>query len=205
MSRHPHIGICALAYPGHVSRETSMALAGAEHSALSRGWRVSLDPVCIQPTDVARNSVLVWARTRECSHVLMVDADTWLEPGDDGLGVLFDELSSNDGTAIGAVCVMRGSNSVNASTYRPDATYRCDLVGAGILLIDVVALDRLCDGPWFSFTRSSDGSVVVCAEDIRFCLRVAELGGTMLATTKLRTRHGFSSEHRLEDYRVNSE
>jgi len=179
------VGMVLMSYPGPVSKGAAATLAENVATALARGWGVRIDTPSVQPVDVARNQAVRWARDAGCSHLLMQDADTWVVPGSGPVGVLMREIG--DAAAIAAVYQLRGRGVASAARLEADATYECAMVGAGLMLI---ALDHLpARGPWFKTETTADGCDVTCGEDGYFCRRIRAEGGTILATTKLQTRH----------------
>ena len=141
----------------------------------------------------ARNRTVHTARERNCTHVLFVDYDMYFPPS------AISKLLAEDKDIIGAAYNRRdedlkstavpvGMTAAPHPRELPTEPFKCECLGAGLLLIKTSVFDKF-PGPWFMFGYQSDGTLSY-GEDTYFCQRaIKEAGFDVWADPTLHVKH----------------
>jgi GT2 family glycosyltransferase len=145
----------------------------------------------------ARNILLAHAMLNECDWLLMVDSDTWVEPGSDLLRMIVE--APDDAALIGAGVRTR-SPEANLNVYRWNADQRkhesykpegmvwqryfqCDAIGGAVIAIN---LHRIGDVDFRTYYYEDGDSI---SEDLNFCKRLREKGEKIYCDPRIKTFH----------------
>jgi len=134
----------------------------------------------------ARNRIVYTARERKCTHILFVDYDMYFPP------TAISKLLAHDKDIIGAAYNFRKdppqNTAVPVEEAKEDAIYKCQALGAGLLLIKTSVFDTF-KGPWFMFGHNDKGELHY-GEDTYFCQRaINEAGLDVWADPTLQVKH----------------
>lgn len=140
----------------------------------------------------ARNEALQTAIDSGLTHLLMQDSDVFAPAG--ALGALLETCTERDATMVAAVCgLRRGTGQANVLPYQEGDIYEAELVGTGLLLINVEKLKALAyeyHGPFFARTYKDNAqSVADIGEDVFFSILVRNLGGNIWVNGRVETVH----------------
>ncbi len=133
-----------------------------------------------------RTYIVHEARRRKCTHILFVDDDMTFKPD-----TLLRLLAQNK-EIVGTKHNMRtlplhttvkfmdedgeylAPHLLSNDFKMPTELFKCHAVGTGLLLVDIEVFNKI-DMPWFEFTWSEAGFVLV-GEDIWFCRQAKKKG-----------------------------
>ena len=113
-----------------------------------------------------RNDIIKFAQKSQCSHTFFVDYDMHFSSD------TLNNLLAHNKDIIGVNCNMRGTiNNSPISVVRAekisDKLFKCQRVGAGLILIKMNVFDKI-SFPYFKFEYGSSGRIEI-GEDYYFC------------------------------------
>lgn len=147
----------------------------------------------------ARNMLVGNAMQNNAAWLLMMDSDTWIEPGYD-LVRMIEEAPSN-AALVGAAVRVGGSKKSNIYrwdalnrkhehiTLDPASTYqRVDAIGGAVIAINLKLIGE-SDFRWHYYENGSSIS-----EDLWFCRQLAQLKRAIYVDTRIKTFHNTRPE-----------
>jgi hypothetical protein len=166
-------------------RQMSAAWARSQGHAWHQHWRSCCS------IDVARNGAVAWSRKHGHDWLMMQDSDCWATGEEPALESLMRTLTDDEDAAVVAAGfrLRTGDERFSTVPWMPDDICQADQVGAGMMLIDMVALAEL-PLPWFITSLSDDGTSVTCGEDTHFSRIVRAAGHVIVADGTIPTMHG---------------
>lgn len=159
--------------------------------------------------DNARNALRGAMRFRGLDWLLMIDADTWCDPGSHLIRMIVEAHAYEACAVIGVPVVTRGvMNPINVYRYETieqadghrrvkaapipresiprGELFEVDAIGGAIMAINLKTVGDI----EFQFTRrEEDGRVIRSSEDHEFCRQVRERGLKVLADGRIRSCH----------------
>lgn len=160
-----------------------------------------INPVNLQPHDVARTRACKTAIDQGCDYIMFVDADTAVPFG--GFTKLYDELRSRQAVAACGLYYKRGypyttvwSKQVGETMSYVDAesgTFDIDAGGTGCMMIDLMWCIDNIKWPWFEMHKDPDGLTLI-TDDITFCKRIRDRGGNIIGVADVFCTHYGSRE-----------
>jgi hypothetical protein len=149
----------------------------------------------------SRNKLLADALRSQADWGLFVDADTVWEDATAVERMILDG-ERRRAAVVAAPVRLRGRGGYNARRVQapqlldlPESEFRgrlveADAVGTAFMAINLAWVrEHWPEQPWFLFHQLPGPQPTKLGEDITFCLRVRELGGTVLADGRLEPRH----------------
>lgn len=141
----------------------------------------------------ARNRCVLKAQEANATHILFIDYDMYFPPD------TIEKLLTWDKDIIGAAYNFRSDDLkstavplTSPSQVHPDTLpnepFKCECLGAGVLLINMSVFDKLSK-PWFMFGYKEDGTMLY-GEDTYFCQRaIKDAGLEVWADPTLHVKH----------------
>ena len=132
-----------------------------------------------------RSYIAIQALETKCDYLFFVDDDMVFEPD------ILNRLLKHKKEIIGVVCHSRTLPLVSIVKLLeedkeiPNELFKCEIVGTGLMLIDMNVFDKI-EKPWFNFETYESG-LTKTSEDSWFCqqLKKAELDIWCDATIKV--------------------
>ena len=190
----PAYGMSITAWQAEMWTKLGFALAHAEARFQLRSFIV----VDVCGIDVARNRMVQEAIDADCDWLLMIDADTWHDDGFDLLQMV--STAAHEGATVVAGPVPRRDPDdphlmvYNAAGQVAKLSATVPLVpiasaATAIMAIDLTFVRHKMTPPWFVFEWTEGSTKPTKSEDLVFCERVLNAGGSIRADTRFRANH----------------
>lgn len=198
-SKQLRLGIGIPAYGGKVSAEHTRMFLELGHALASSEARfmvtmpIAIVDVC--QVDKARSMLVDMAIEADCTWLLQIDSDTWVEDPYTLLQMISDADRAMHSVAVAAVPRRNLDGSRELMVYSPDGAAYGDLylqahpddlvpIAAAATACMAVRMDvvKRLDQPWFRFTERR-------SEDLDFCDRIRERGHTLVCDRRVKARH----------------